>query len=81
MDQRWLYGRGLLHDRTLAQSRGHGGRTVVTLTDHSAWDGSGDYFDSDRRGILVGSILSAVVAYIMLHISLPHSTARDAQAG
>ncbi len=39
--------------------------------------GSGDYFGSDRLGILVGSILSAVVAYALLHISLPHSTTRD----
>jgi NhaA family Na+:H+ antiporter len=36
--------------------------------------GSGDYFGSDRLGILVGSILSAGVAYVLLHISLPHST-------
>ncbi len=39
--------------------------------------GSGDYFGVDRLGILVGSILSAVVAYALLHISLPHSTTRD----
>jgi len=39
--------------------------------------GSGDYFGSDRLGILVGSILSAVVAYALLHISLPHSTTTD----
>ena len=36
--------------------------------------GSGDYFGSDRLGILVGSILSAGVAYALLHISLPRST-------
>ena len=41
--------------------------------------GSGDYFDADRLGILVGSILSAVFAYILLHFSLPRSTARDEQ--
>ena len=28
-------------------------------------------------GILVGSILSAVAACVLLHISLPNSTARD----
>ena len=39
--------------------------------------GSGDYFRGDRLGILVGSILSSVVAYALLHISLPHSTTRD----
>jgi len=33
--------------------------------------GSGDYFGGDRLGILVGSILSAVAAYVLLHISLP----------
>ncbi len=35
--------------------------------------GSGDYFSGDRLGILVGSILSAAVAYVLLHISLPQS--------
>ena len=39
--------------------------------------GSDDYFRGDRLGILVGSILSSVVAYALLHISLPHSTTRD----
>ncbi len=38
--------------------------------------GSGDYYSGDRLGILVGSILSAVVAYALLHISLPHSERR-----
>ena len=33
--------------------------------------GSGDYFAGDRPGILAGSILSAVVAYALLHVSLP----------
>jgi NhaA family Na+:H+ antiporter len=37
--------------------------------------GSGDYFGGDRLGILVGSILSALAAYCVLHISLP-KTAR-----
>ncbi|MCZ6854949.1 MAG: Na+/H+ antiporter NhaA, partial [Gammaproteobacteria bacterium] len=35
--------------------------------------GSGDYFSGDRLGILVGSILSAALAYGLLHISLPRS--------
>ncbi len=39
--------------------------------------GSGDYFSGDRLGILVGSILSAVVAYALLHISLPHFISED----
>ncbi|MDH3692666.1 MAG: Na+/H+ antiporter NhaA [Gammaproteobacteria bacterium] len=33
--------------------------------------GSGDYFSGDRLGILVGSILSALAAYAILHVSLP----------
>lgn len=33
--------------------------------------GSGDYFSGDRLGILVGSILSAVVGYFVLQFSLP----------
>ena len=38
--------------------------------------GSGDYFSGDRLGILVGSIVSAAVAYGLLHMSLP----KDSQA-
>jgi len=41
--------------------------------------GSGDYFSGDRLGILVGSILSSVVAYALLHINLPHSGDEAAQ--
>jgi NhaA family Na+:H+ antiporter len=43
--------------------------------------GSGDYFAGDRLGILVGSILSALIAYLILHISLPRvaSDAKDQQ--
>lgn len=33
--------------------------------------GSGEYFIGDRIGILVGSILSAIAAFILLHLSLP----------
>jgi len=33
--------------------------------------GGGDYLGGDRLGILVGSLLSAVVAYAVLHVSLP----------
>jgi|TARA_B110000914_G_scaffold224495_1_gene242385 NhaA family Na+:H+ antiporter len=33
--------------------------------------GGGDYLSGDRLGILLGSILSALVAYVLLHISLP----------
>jgi NhaA family Na+:H+ antiporter len=35
--------------------------------------GSDDYYSGDRLGILVGSILSALVAYALLHFSLPKS--------
>ncbi len=33
--------------------------------------GSGDYFAGDRLGILVGSALAAIGAYVVLHFSLP----------
>jgi len=33
--------------------------------------GSGEYFGLDRLGILVGSILSALAAYVLLYVSLP----------
>ena len=33
--------------------------------------GSGDYFSGDRLGILMGSFLSALAAYGLLHFSLP----------
>jgi NhaA family Na+:H+ antiporter len=33
--------------------------------------GGGDYFGGDRLGVLVGSILSAIVAFGLLHVSLP----------
>lgn len=41
--------------------------------------GSGAYYGGDRLGILVGSILSAVLAYAVLHICLPKA-ARANQA-
>lgn len=39
--------------------------------------GSGDYFSGDRLGILVGSTLSALVAFALLHFSLPKSARSD----
>jgi NhaA family Na+:H+ antiporter len=39
--------------------------------------GSGGYFGGDRLGILVGSILSAIAAYGVLHVSLPKSVAGE----
>lgn len=35
--------------------------------------GSGDYFSGDRLGILLGSVLSALIASVLLHFSLPRS--------
>jgi NhaA family Na+:H+ antiporter len=35
--------------------------------------GGGDYISVDRLGILVGSVLSALAAYTLLHIGLPKS--------
>ncbi len=37
--------------------------------------GSGAYFIGDRLGILVGSVLAAVCAYALLHLSLPARSA------
>ncbi len=39
--------------------------------------GGGDYFSGDRLGILIGSILSALVGYVLLHVSLPKSAQND----
>jgi len=39
--------------------------------------GSGDYFSGDRLGILLGSILSALVAYALLYLSLPKMARED----
>lgn len=36
--------------------------------------GSGEYFIGDRIGILAGSLLSALAAFLLLNISLPKST-------
>jgi NhaA family Na+:H+ antiporter len=33
--------------------------------------GSGDYFSGDRLGVLLGSVMSALIAFVVLHISLP----------
>ena len=38
--------------------------------------GSGDYFAGDRLGILLGSILSAIVGYLLLHVGLPKAAAQ-----
>ena len=40
--------------------------------------GSGDYYSGDRLGILAGSLLSALAAYVILHFSLP-KVAADSQ--
>jgi len=40
--------------------------------------GSGDYFIGDRLGIVLGSIMSALVAYLLLHLALPKSNPASA---
>jgi len=40
--------------------------------------GSGDYFCGDRLGIVLGSIVSALVAYLLLHLALPKSNPASA---
>ena len=35
--------------------------------------GSGEYFAGDRLGILIGSVMSALMAYLILYFSLPKS--------
>ncbi len=42
--------------------------------------GSGDYFNGDRLGIVLGSILSALAAYLLLHLTLPKSSSASANA-
>ena len=39
--------------------------------------GSDDYYRGDRLGILLGFILSALVAFALLHFSLPKSARSD----
>lgn len=39
--------------------------------------GSGDYFNGDRLGILLGSVLSALAAFAALHLALPKSPADE----
>ncbi len=41
--------------------------------------GSGDYFAGDRLGVLLGSISSAIVAYIILQLSLPAASPEPSQ--
>ena len=40
--------------------------------------GSGAYFIGDRLGIVLGSILSALAAYLLLHLNLPKSSPASA---
>ena len=42
--------------------------------------GSGAYYSGDRLGILVGSLLSALAAYVFLHFSLPKAVDDSQQA-
>ena len=43
--------------------------------------GSGDYFSGDRLGVLVGSLLSAVAAFVLLWLSLPKQPATGQESG
>jgi len=43
--------------------------------------GSDDYFVGDRLGILIGSAASAVLAYVLLQLSLPKQPARGRESG
>jgi NhaA family Na+:H+ antiporter len=40
--------------------------------------GSGDYFKGDRLGIVLGSVISALVAYLLLHLALPKTSPASA---
>jgi len=40
--------------------------------------GSGDYFNGDRQGIVLGSIVSTLVAYLLLQLALPKSNPASA---
>ena len=39
--------------------------------------GSGAYFSGDRLGILVGSMMSALAAFVILHMALPRGEVAD----
>ncbi|MDH3750667.1 MAG: Na+/H+ antiporter NhaA, partial [Gammaproteobacteria bacterium] len=39
--------------------------------------GSGAYFSGDRLGILLGSVLSALIGFALLYLSLPKSAQAD----
>jgi NhaA family Na+:H+ antiporter len=43
--------------------------------------GSGDYFPGDRLGILVGSVLSAIAAFIVLQVALPKEDSAERMSG
>ena len=40
--------------------------------------GGEEYFGGDRLGVLVGSIASAITAYVILHFSLPKALPENA---
>ena len=40
--------------------------------------GGGDYFYGDRLGIVLGSVMSALAAYLLLHLALPKSNPASA---
>ena len=42
--------------------------------------GGGEYYGQDRMGILIGSVISAVAAYVILNLSLPQSASKNSGA-
>ena len=52
---------------------GHGFPMSLFIAGLAFEHGSGDYFAGDRLGIVVGSIASAVIAYVVFQVSLPRS--------
>lgn len=40
--------------------------------------GSGDYYNGNRLGVLLGSVMSALAAYLLLHLALPKTSPASA---
>ncbi len=62
---------GWLHLAGVACACGIGFTMSLFIAGLAFEHGSGEYFSGDRLGILVGSVLSAIAAYAILHMSLP----------
>jgi NhaA family Na+:H+ antiporter len=70
-DVRWLHLAGV------ACAGGIGFTMSLFIAGLAFEHGSGEYFAGDRLGILVGSVLSAIAAYAILHVSLPRRMPDD----